>query len=228
MKQILSLIIAAILVCSCDKQDTPVHCRAINQTLSGIDFNLALNNAEQQCEITDSILILTAGEKTDFFISPDGSYAEYNLPLLLKETDNTKPFTFSAKITPGHFVKYDAGLLFIYINEKNWFKFAFEMDERMIKRIVTVKTHNTSDDSNHEPVPQNTVYLKISSDTKTIGFYYSFNNQEWYMARLFKNTYPADIYIGIGSQSPAGQGNKTVFEDMHFTEIPVEDFRSGM
>ncbi len=44
------------------------------------------------------------------------------------------------------------------------------------------------------------VYLKISSDTKTIASYYSIDKKRWNMVRLYKNYYPKNIYLGISSQ----------------------------
>jgi len=119
-------------------------------------------------------------------------------------------------------------MAFIYVDEKHWLKFAFEADEQMSTRIVTVRTNESSDDNNHEIVKEKTVYLKISSDTKSVGFYYSTDATVWRLVRVFKNEYPRIIYIGIGTQSPAGNGNKTIFEGIELSGSPVKDFRSGI
>jgi regulation of enolase protein 1 (concanavalin A-like superfamily) len=148
--------------------------------------------------------------------------------LLLKKVDNTRPFTFTAELKPEHLVKYDAGMLFILVDEKHWLKFAFEQDERGNNRVVTVRTSNTSDDNNHEALKDSIIYLKISSDSKSVGFYYSLDNKKWNLVRVFKNEYPASIYLGIGTQSPAGNGNKTVFYGIDFLPTAVRDFRSGI
>ena len=193
------------------------------------DFTESLHQAIEQTTITaDGKIEMTSGMETDYFIEPGTPpYEKNNAPLLLKTVDNTKPFTFSFKTTPVHTVKYDAGMAFIFINNKHWLKFAFEADERMNKRIVTVKTKDFSDDNNHDAVTSTSVYLKISSDTKVVGFYYSVDGKDWQLVRVFKNEYPASIKIGIGAQSPAGQGNKAVFEDLQFSEQSVKDFRMG-
>ena len=48
----------------------------------------------------DSILEFSCAEKRDFFFrDPNGSVSD-NAPILLSAIDNTKPFTFTAKITP--------------------------------------------------------------------------------------------------------------------------------
>ena len=125
-------------------------------------------------------------------------------------------------------MKYDAGMLFIFVDEKHWLKFAFEADERMNARIVTVRTNGTSDDNNHDVEKDSVIFLKISSDTKSIGFYYSNDNKIWNLVRVFKNEYPQNIFVGVGTQSPAGDGNKTVFYGIEFSDSAVKDFRSGI
>lgn len=55
--------------------------------------------------------------------------------------------------------------------------------------------------------------MKISSDTKVVGFYYSIDGKQWQLVRVFKNEYPSEIKIGIGAQSPVGKGNKAVLKN---------------
>ncbi|MCC7246424.1 MAG: DUF1349 domain-containing protein [Saprospiraceae bacterium] len=193
-------------------------------------FQQALNGpADGFATVENNKITMTAGKQTDFFIEPGTPPYEFaNAPLLLKTVDNTRPFTFSCKTTPVHQVKYDAGMAFIFVDEKRWLKFAFEADERMKKRLVTVKTADFSDDNNHDAVNSDFVYLKISSDTKVVGFYYSLDNQNWQLVRVFKNDYPPMIRVGIGTQSPAGEGNSSVFEAIQFTDQAVKDFRMGI
>lgn len=193
------------------------------------DFSESRNDAEKLFSKIGNKIEISAGAETDFFIEPGlPPYEKANAPLLLKTVDNTKPFTFSFKTTPVHKVKYDAGMAFIYIDDKHWLKFAFEADERMNKRLVTVKTKDFSDDNNHDAVKSPSVFMKISSDTKVVGFYYSIDGKSWQLVRVFKNKYPSTIKIGVGSQSPAGKGNKSVFENFKFSETSVKDFRMGI
>lgn len=194
------------------------------------DFTESLNGAKEQMTMDASGKIeLTAGAETDFFTEPgQPPYDKANAPLLLRTVDNTKPFTFSFKTTPVHSVKYDAGMAFIYVDDHHWLKFAFEADERMKTRMVTVKTKDFSDDNNHDIVPSQSAYLKISSDTKVVGFYYAVDGKDWQLVRVFKNEYPPKIKVGIGTQSPAGKGNKSVFEEFQFSETSVKDFRMGI
>jgi len=216
--------------CTNEKSKTSDNERQENNHQMQLDlhFDTSLNNAQEQMQKESNRMILSSTKETDYFIEPGGAYEKANAPLLLKKIDNTKPFTFTTKLTLEHNVKYDAGMAFIYVDEKHWLKFAFEADEQMNMRIVTVRTNETSDDNNHETVKEKTVYLKISSDTKSIGFYYSTDGAAWHLVRVFKNEYPQTIYVGIGTQSPAGNGNKTVFEGIEFNNRAVKDFRAGI
>ncbi len=199
-----------------------------NVALGGVRFTRALNNAASNARIDGAKLILGAKAGTDYFNSPDESAASHTAPVLLVGIDNAKPFTFTTKLTPVHDATYDAGAVYLYYDDDLWHKFAFERDERGRRRIVTVRTSFTSDDNNHDVITQSSVYLKISSNGKMIGFYYSTDNLSWNLARLHRNEYPETIWLGVSSQSPTGNGNTTTFEDCSLVHVSVADFRSGV
>ena len=196
--------------------------------LPEIHFTKCLNDAEKFTSITDQIVILRSETKKDFFNDPGGKQSDNNAPVILAQVDNTKPFTLTAKVIPEFKETYDAGALYIYSTDKLWQKFAFERDERNTNRIVSVRTIETSDDNNHQPIGGKSIFLKISSDTKTIAFYFSEDKIKWNLARLYKNTYPAIIWVGISSQSPLGDGNTTQFESPSLIIESVRDFRIGI
>lgn len=195
--------------------------------LPGVTFDLALNGAEQYVELAGDRLTLKSPAKRDNFRDPDGKLSNNSAPMLLAEVDNTKPFTFTAKVTPTFSNTYDAGALYIWVRDDLWLKMAMEQDERGRKRLVTVRTTGTSDDNNHDVVTAPSVYMKISSDATTVGFYYSLDNREWQLIRLFKNEYPDTIRLGVSSQSPVGDGNATSFENVSLTQTSISDFRMG-
>ena len=190
-------------------------------------FTRSINNAIKNTQIAKDLIKILAPKGSDYFLSPDGKKQLTNAPILLTKVDNTKPFTFIVKVTPQFHDCFDAGALFIYVNNHLWQKFAFEMDEEKNTRIVSVRTIETSDDNNHSVIIQNSVYLKISSDGHQIGFYYSLDKEIWYLARVYKNNYPKTIYLGLSSQSPIGDGISTVFEDITFSDRAIKDFRMG-
>lgn len=196
--------------------------------VSGIEFTKSLNGAKELVSVNGDKLEFISDAKCDNFNAPDGTLITHNAPILLTKIDNTKPFTFTAKVTPTFIDKYDAGAMFIYLTPKLWFKFAFERDERKKTRIVTVRTMETSDDNNHEVIEDTGVYMKISSDANIIGFYYSLDNENWQLVRLFKNDYPTEFWAGLSAQSPVGNGTKVIFEDCTLTQTHIENFRMGI
>jgi len=202
-----------------------------NIKLSSIHFTKAVNGADTliKTEANEKV-IFKAGEKSDYFSDPDGKLSNTTAPMLLSEVDNTKPFTLTAKVTPEFTEKglYNAGVLYIYVNDSFYQKFCFEQDERGNHRVVTVRTMGTSDDNNHDIVKQPFVYMKISSDTKTVASYYSLDKKNWQMVRLYKNNYPKKIWMGISTQCPVDKGTQSIFEEINLEEKSVSDFRLGI
>lgn len=199
--------------------------------LSQIHFTKSINGADTLAKVGKKENILFhVGEKKDYFSDPDNKLSNNSAPILLSKVDNTKPFTLTAKVSP-EFTKeglYNAGVLYIYVNDSFYQKFCFEQDERGNHRIVTVRTIGTSDDNNHDVVEGKTVYMKISSDTETVASYYSLDNKNWQMVRLYKNNYPAEIWTGISAQCPVDKGTTSYFEDISLAQKSVKDFRLGI
>ncbi len=195
-----------------------------------IVFTKAINGADTLVTLKENgSLEFRCGEQKDFFCDPNGKLSNNTAPILLTKVDNSKPFTLIAKVTPGFTATgtYNAATLFVFSNDTLWQKFAFEQDERGMHRIVTVRTAGTSDDNNHDVVTAPSVYLKISSDAQTIASYYSLDKKEWQMVRLYKNSYPKEIWVGICNQCPMDKGSSSLFEEVTLEQSSVGDFRSG-
>ena len=179
-----------------------------------ITFTNAINGAENCVKLLDDgALEFHCTEGLDFFSDPNGKLSNTTLPILLVPVENTKPFTLIAKV--------------VYSCDSLWQKLAFEQDEYGNHRIVTVRTQGTSDDNNHDKLNVSSVYLKISSDTKTIASYYSIDKKRWNMVRLYKNYYPKNIYLGISSQCPQKGSCTSRFEEISLSHDNVSDFRLG-
>lgn len=234
-KVILNMMIVSALMSSCNNAPekstkvTPEITKGEECSLivSGVEFKKSLNGAIATAAVEGEKLILKSNAKCDNFNDPDGKLSNNTAPVLLTDVDNTRPFTFTARITPTFNDTYDAGTMYIYQNPKLWFKFAFERDERARTRIVTVRTIETSDDNNHDVIDNASVYMKISSDVQTIAFYYSLDKENWQLVRLFKNDYPEELWIGLSAQSPIGNGTSVTFEECSLNRNSVTDFRMG-
>ena len=202
-----------------------------NRILSDIRFTKSVNNADSLIQIQQNGAIkFSVGEKKDYFCDPnDGKLSNKSAPILLSEVDNKKAFTFISKVTPGFKSTglYNAGVLYIYVHDNLWQKLCFEQDERGNHRVVSVRTIGTSDDNNHDVVTAPSVYLKISSDTRTIASYYSLDKKTWHLVRLHKNDYPAKIWVGFSAQCPIDKGTVSEFEELSLNQQSVKDFRLG-
>ena len=89
--------------------------------VSGVEFTKSLNNAKATATVEDGKLVLKSNAKCDNFNDPDGKLSNSTAPVLLTKIDNTKPFTFTAKVSPTFIDTYDAGTMYIYVNKKWWF-----------------------------------------------------------------------------------------------------------
>lgn len=201
-----------------------------NITMSGVHFTKSINGADTSVTTSkDGKIAFSVGEKKDFFCDPNNELSNNTAPVLLAKVDNTKPFTLTAKVTPQFTAKglYNAGVLYLYVHDHFWQKFCFEQDERGKHRMVSVRTIGTSDDNNHDVVQSPWVYMKISSDGRTVASYYSLDKKNWNLVRLYKNNYPATLWAGISAQCPVDTGSMSYFEDVQFNQQAVSDFRMG-
>lgn len=199
----------------------------ISVSFGDIAFSKSVNNGKAFCKIENERISIEGVKGTNYFNAPDESRFEATAPILLTSVNNEESFTFTTKMQCKLETTYDAGTVYIYIHNNNWLKFAFELDEKNRKRVVTVRTDQTSDDNNHDIIDQDYIYLKISSNVKQLGFYYSLDGMDWNLVRLFKNDYPDNIWIGISSQSPKGSGVITYFENVKLVRENVKNFRLG-
>ena len=105
-----------------------------------VTFTKSINGADTCVTIlADGGLEFNCPGGLDFFCDPnEGKLSNNTLPVLLIPTDNTKPFTLTAKVTPEFTSDglYNAADLFVYVNDTLWQKLAFEQDEYGNHRIV--------------------------------------------------------------------------------------------
>lgn len=194
-----------------------------------VRFGQSVNIGKETVEAAENALLMTAGEQTDLFCDPKGMATNTSAPLLMTEVDNTKPFTFTVKVQP-QFTEagtYSAGAILAFVDNSHWQKLCFEQDEDGNHRIVTVRTIDTSDDNNHERSDSTSVFLRLSSDTKVIGNYYSEDGENWHLVRIYKNEYPARLNLSISAQSPKDKSHTCRFSDIKLENYPVSDFRKG-
>jgi regulation of enolase protein 1 (concanavalin A-like superfamily) len=166
-------------------------------------------------------LTISAGPKTNWFVSPWDSTAADNAPTLLFKPKGD--FTLSAKIALKPIARWDSGALALFIDKDNWAKLCFEnsvADGRL--SVVMVVNRGISDDSYTTfTAPDNTLYLRISRQGPAYVFFASLDGKDWTMLRDFTlNGDAALLRTGLLAQSPVGDGITVTFSDIHYDTKP--------
>jgi hypothetical protein len=171
----------------------------------------------------DQNLIIVAGKKTNWYVSPagDGTWDSSNR-LLFKPADD---FVLSAKVTVGIHSTWDAGGLVLYNSESVWAKFGIEETSYKIPTIVSVVTRAVSDDNNSIAIDGGSAYLKIAKAGSGIFFYESGDGHNWKIIRAFTLGAVPDLRVGFSSQSPIGKGCTTVFSHIEYEPKRVDLWR---
>lgn len=168
-----------------------------------------INKSEYNLE-GDTITI-TALPKTDYFRNPINGSVSENAQFLYTEIEGD--FAFRAKVKPNFEETFDACSLFVYADEENWIKTAFEATDLGTNAIVTVVTRGFSDDANSVNVEGESIYLQLVRKKDTFVCHYSFDGKEFMMARIFHFPAPSTLKVGFGAQSPKGRGGPREFSE---------------
>ncbi len=171
-------------------------------------------NKPSDWSVKDGVLTIKAGEKTDWYIAPTGTDQVSTSPLLLFPAP--KNFWFSAKVTVDFKSLFDAGALVLYVDEKNWVKFAFESPNGKTGSIISVVTRGLSDDNTGAPIEGNSVYLEVSKTGQAIFLFYSTDGKKWNVTRAFNLGPEQPLQFGFSAQSPKGAGSTVTFSDIRY------------
>lgn len=175
--------------------------------------------------LDDGVLSITAGAKTDWFISPtDGARAE-SAPCLTFPAG--REFTLTALVSAEMQSQWDAGALMVFLDKENWGKIAFERSAYQEPTIVSVVTKGVSDDCNGEVWTGRSVWLRIGTVGNGIGLYNSADGVKWRMARVFSLGEARGLRIGLEAQSPAGHGTTARFAEISYRARGIADQFAG-
>ena len=171
-------------------------------------------------------LDVTAGAVSDWFHNPGGSSVNNNAPVALF-TPTGENFLLSAKVTVEFKYTYDAGVLFLYVNDDTWAKLCFEYSPQNEAMVVSVVTRGRSDDCNSTVIGSHTVYLRVFRQGNAVAFHYSTDGHTWHFVRYFTIGDLEKMQIGFAAQSPTGQGCTVHFSDINFHYSSISDLRNG-
>jgi regulation of enolase protein 1 (concanavalin A-like superfamily) len=168
----------------------------------------------------------SAPARTDWFIDPATGEAQASAPLRLIPV--VGDFQLRARVEAPLASMYDAGTLFVHGGPSTWGKLALERSPEGTDMIVTVVTRGVSDDANGAVVPeQGSSWLRISRTGEVYTFHFSADGVRWSLARLF-TLGPVDGHrVGVGVQSPTGDGLTATFSDVTLVPETLADPRDG-
>lgn len=178
--------------------------------------------------IRDGSAVLAAAPRTDWFFKPDGSGRASNVLRLGTRVD-APAFSLVARVQVGFAATYDAGALFIACDRENWAKLAFEFSAAGRPTIVSVVTRSTSDDADGPSLARDSVWLRLYCDGRIVALHFSEDGRTWRFVRVF--TLPGiearPIEVGLGVQSPTGNGVEATFSDVALVNGIIANLRDG-
>jgi hypothetical protein len=176
--------------------------------------------------VSGQSLEITAGPVSDWFHNPSADTVTNNAPVALF-TPAGKNFTLSAKVSVDFKYTYDAGVLFLFVNENTWAKLCFEYSPQNEAMVVSVVTRGRSDDCNSTVIGSHTVYLRAYCQSNSVAFHYSTDGQYWRFVRHFTIGDLSELKIGFAAQSPTGKGCTVLFSEVNFRPGEIPDLRNG-
>ena len=177
-------------------------------------------------------VVAKAPGHTDLYINPGGADSGDAASMLnavtLLGTPPRGDVQFSARVTVDFAAQYDAGVLLVWIDERHWAKFCFELSPAAEPMVVSVVTRGVSDDANAFVVPERSIWLRVSRLGDVYAFHASTDATRWRLIRVFAFDHGfGDHLIGFEAQSPTGDGCTVTFDDIRFTSDRLGDLRDG-
>jgi len=166
-------------------------------------------------------LTISAGPKTNWFVSPWDSEAVDNAPMILFHPAGN--FSLSAKIALQPKTRWDSGALTLFIDKDNWAKLCLENSVADGKlSVVMVVNRGISDDSYTAfTASDNALYLKIARQGPAYMFFASHDGKDWTMLRDFTMGGDAALLrTGLLAQSPVGEGMTVDFSEIRYSTKP--------
>lgn len=171
---------------------------------------------------------------SDIFIDPHkggqstATASRHNAALLMTNPPEGD-FQFGATVNVEFAAAFDAGVLFLKINETHWAKLCFEYSPDLKPMVVSVVNKGgTSDDANAFIVDGREVKLRISRKDGVFAFHATNNDESWTLVRIFAfEIDDKNLQIGFEAQSPSAGGCNVSFSACSLTDVSLEDFRNG-
>ena len=205
---------------------TPIDVADLPFTLTPSHTELWVHDAER------GSVTAHAPAHTDIYVNPagvDSADAESLLnAITLLGTPPPGDFQLIGRVQVDFASQFDAGVMLLWMDERNWAKFCFEYSPAAEPMIVSVVTRGLSDDANAFVVPDRSTWLRVSRVDGAYAFHASTDAQTWQLIRVFSLGQDlADHQIGFEAQSPTGEGCRVTFDRLRFTPQRLTDLRDG-
>ncbi len=169
----------------------------------------------------------TATPGSDVFVDPASGTATLNAVTLLGEPP-AGDFGLAARVQVGFRSTFDAGVLLLRLDERNWAKLCFERSPDGEPMVVSVVCRGVADDANAFVVDGDTVRLRVSRIGRAFAFHASTDGARWSFVRHFAlEGDAAAVRVGFEAQSPTGDGCAVRFDDIAFSTERLGDLRDG-
>lgn len=202
-------------------------------TVPAVPFELNANgDAPWELGPASGGLRVTATAHSDIFIDP-GAEGQLNAETLLNAatligTPAHADFQLSARVEVGFASTYDAGVLLLWVDERNWAKLCFEYSPDGVPMVVSVVARGVADDANAFEVPQGHVWLRVSRIDGAFAYHASLDGEQWKLVRFFTLAVPAGrAAVGFEAQSPTGEGCHVAFDEIRYAAARIGDLRDG-
>ena len=196
--------------------------------LPGVPFPLQPSgNPSCQAVVSDGVLVLTSGAKSDLFIDPAGEEGARPDAGRLTGLPGDRDFALAARVSVKFGSVFDAGVLLLYLSERRWAKLCYELSPQRRPTVVSVVTRGTSDDSNSFETGGAPTWLRITRAGRAWAFHASQDGTWWRMVRYFTLGEASGARVGFLAQSPRGPGCTAVFDSIAYSPGAPADLRDG-
>ncbi len=176
--------------------------------------------------VQGTTITITADAHTDWFRDPRGAMPVANAPLALLP-ELALPVVLTARVRMVGDATFDAGALYVLHDEQHWLKFALERSPQGRLTLVSVRTQGTSDDANHAAIDDNSWWLRIAVDERSVALHASADGMVWHLMRYGTRLAPSPPRLGLSAQSPTGPGMTATFSEVRVEQRRLAELRDG-
>ncbi|MGD0167832.1 MAG: DUF1349 domain-containing protein [Gaiellaceae bacterium] len=194
-------------------------------SIAALPFSLRWLEPGRDLRVEGRSLELSAGPATDLFSDPEGDKPNASAPALIGAAPGD--FLLGARVSVEFATTFDAGVLLLYRDERNWAKLCFELSPQKEPTVVSVVTRGVSDDCNSFAVQESEIWLRIARIGDCVAFHASKDGALWKLVRYFTLPAAAGARVGFLAQSPSGNGCRVRFSEIFFEARRLADLRSG-